>query len=88
MRARCDDRAARGEAREPWVLARDAAVLSLCYGAGLRISEALSLKRADAPVGDSRSGDGHRQGRKIRSAPIIAPVRKAIEDYLALSPTR
>ena len=33
-----------GEAREPWVLARDAAVLALCYGAGLRISEALGLR--------------------------------------------
>src|SRR5271170_228428 len=40
-----------GEARDPWVLARDAAVLALCYGAGLRISEALSIRRADAPVG-------------------------------------
>ena len=35
-----------GEARDPWVLARDAAVLALCYGAGLRICEALSLRRA------------------------------------------
>ena len=43
-----------GEAREQWVLARDAAVLALCYGAGLRISEALSICRADAPVGDIR----------------------------------
>src|ERR1700722_20008345 len=39
-----------GEAREPWILARDAAVLALCYGAGLRISEALSIRRAEAPV--------------------------------------
>src|ERR1700733_12938398 len=36
-----------GEEREPWVLARDAAVLALCYGAGLRISEALSIRRGD-----------------------------------------
>ena len=35
-----------GEARDPWILARDAAVLALCYGAGLRISEALSIRRA------------------------------------------
>jgi integrase/recombinase XerC len=56
-----------GEAREPWVLARDAAVLALCYGAGLRISEALS-------------------GQKSRSAPIIAPVRTAVEDYLSVCP--
>ena len=34
-----------GEAREPWILARDAAVLALLYGAGLRISEALGILR-------------------------------------------
>ena len=39
-----------GEARKPWILARDAAVLSLLYGSGLRISEALGLTRRDAPV--------------------------------------
>src|SRR5262249_36053719 len=38
-----------GEEREPWVLARDAAVLALLYGSGLRISEALGLKRKDVP---------------------------------------
>ena len=36
-----------GEAREPWVIARDAAVLALLYGSGLRISEALGLQRKD-----------------------------------------
>jgi integrase/recombinase XerC len=75
-----------GEDREPWILARDAAVLALCYGAGLRISEALSIRRADAPIGqtDSITVDG--KGGKTRSAPIIAPVRAAIEDYLKLCP--
>ncbi len=75
-----------GEAREPWVLARDAAVLALCYGAGLRISEALSIRRADAPVGETEASHDLGKGEKARSAPIIAPVRKAIEDYLALCP--
>src|SRR5829696_5306766 len=45
-----------GEAREPWVLARDAAILALLYGSGLRISEALGLKREAVPApgaGDS-----------------------------------
>ena len=75
-----------GEAREQWVLARDAAVLALCYGAGLRISEALSLARADAPVGAVESVTVLGKGGKSRSAPIIVPVRKAVEAYLALCP--
>jgi integrase/recombinase XerC len=75
-----------GEAREPWVLARDAAVLALLYGAGLRISEALGIRRADAPVGETEAITVVGKGRKSRSAPTIAPVRKAVEDYLALCP--
>ena len=75
-----------GEAREPWVLARDAAVLALCYGAGLRISEALSIRRADAPVGETEAITIVGKGQKSRSAPIIAPVRRAVEDYLKLCP--
>ena len=75
-----------GEAREPWVLARDAAVLALCYGAGLRISEALSIRRADAPVGAAEAITVVGKGKKTRSTPVIAPVRKAVEDYLALCP--
>jgi integrase/recombinase XerC len=77
-----------GEARDPWVLARDAAVFALLYGAGLRISEALSIRRADAPVGKTEAVTVVGKGRKSRSAPVIAPVRKAVEDYLALCPYR
>jgi integrase/recombinase XerC len=75
-----------GEAREPWILARDAAVLALCYGAGLRISEALSIRRADAPVGETDAITIVGKGGKTRSAPIISPVRTAVEDYLSLCP--
>ncbi len=75
-----------GEARERWILARDAAVLALCYGAGLRISEALGIRRADAPIGEADTITVVGKGKKTRSAPIIAPVRKSIEDYLALCP--
>jgi integrase/recombinase XerC len=75
-----------GEAREPWVLARDAAVLALCYGAGLRISEALSIRRADAPIGETDAVTIVGKGGKTRSAPIIAPVRTAVADYLSLCP--
>ncbi|MET0528457.1 MAG: site-specific integrase, partial [Microvirga sp.] len=43
------------ENRKPWILARDAAVLSLLYGAGLRISEALGIQRRDAPINGTDS---------------------------------
>jgi integrase/recombinase XerC len=85
-RAMTTTRLREGEAREPWILARDAAVLALCYGAGLRISEALSIRRADAPVGETEAITIVGKGQKSRSAPIIAPVRTAVEDYLALCP--
>jgi integrase/recombinase XerC len=82
--ASCEARA--GEAREPWILARDAAVLALLYGAGLRIGEALSIRRRDAPIGGLDAITIVGKGAKRRSAPVIAPVRAAIEDYLNLCP--
>jgi integrase/recombinase XerC len=73
-----------GEMEErPWVAARDIAVLSLCYGAGLRISEALALTRADLD-GEALRVTG--KGNKTRMVPLIAPVRGAIDAYLALCP--
>ena len=74
------------EERAPWVLARDAAVLALLYGAGLRIGEALGLTRAEAPTGDQDSLTVTGKGRKTRMVPVIAPVRRAVENYLALCP--
>src|SRR5262249_57977551 len=59
-----------GEEREPWVLARDAAVLALLYGSGLRISEALGLRRHNVPApgkGDTLTGTG--KGKKKRMGP-------------------
>ena len=67
----------------PWVAARDMAVISLCYGAGLRISEALALTRADLET-DTLRVTG--KGGKIRMVPLIAPVRQSIDTYLSLSP--
>ncbi len=64
-------RRAPGEAREPWILARDAAVLSLLYGAGLRISEALGLQRRDAPVVGIDVLTVTGKGGKLRSVPVI-----------------
>ncbi len=75
-----------GEAREPWILARDAAVIALLYGSGLRIAEALGIACEDAPVGEADSVTVLGKGGKMRSVPVIAPVRRAIESYLALCP--
>jgi integrase/recombinase XerC len=75
-----------GEAREPWILARDAAVLALLYGAGLRISEALGIRREDAPTGAVDAVTVIGKGAKLRTVPVIEPIRRAIEDYLKLCP--
>jgi integrase/recombinase XerC len=81
---RLDARA--GENRAEWIIARDAAVLALLYGAGLRISEALAIKRSEAPVGGLDVLTIVGKGQKTRSVPVIAPVQKAIEAYIALYP--
>ena len=75
-----------GETRPAWTVARDTAVLALLYGAGLRISEALGIKRMDAPVGDIEVITVLGKGRKMRQVPIIVPVRQAVERYVALCP--
>jgi integrase/recombinase XerC len=67
----------------PWVAARDMAVLSLCYGAGLRIAEALALTRADLEAEVLRVTG---KGGKTRMVPLIAPVRRSIDLYIALCP--
>ncbi|QXX74878.1 tyrosine recombinase XerC [Methylovirgula sp. HY1] len=85
-RAILDQGSRAGEERPQWVLARDAAVLGLLYGAGLRISEALSITRADAPIGGCDQISVLGKGGKQRTVPIIAPVQRAIETYLALCP--
>jgi len=74
------------EERPAWVLARDAAVLALLYGAGLRIGEALGLTRDAAPTGGQDSLTVTGKGRKTRMVPVIAPIGRAIEAYLALCP--
>lgn len=75
-----------GAARPAWIAARDAAVLALLYGAGLRISEALSIRRAEAPVGAVDSLTVLGKGGKTRAVPVILPVRKSVETYLELCP--
>ena len=72
------------EEREGWTGARDLAVLLLLYGAGLRIGEALSLTGAALPLGATLSVTGKRN--KTRIVPLLAPVKAAIEDYVAACP--
>ena len=67
-----------------WLAARDVALLTLLYGVGLRISEALSLRRGDAPLSLSLVIVG--KGRKERSVPVLPAVRDAIDDYAAKCP--
>ena len=70
--------------KAPWVGARDAAILSLLYGAGLRISEALSLTGGDAPLSERMRIKG--KGGKIRILPMIPAVREAVDEYARLCP--
>ena len=71
--------------REDWELARDEALITLLWGCGLRISEALSLKRADAPLAQSLRITG--KGGKTRMVPVLPVVREAVDNYLGELPT-
>ncbi|MFK4511519.1 tyrosine recombinase XerC [Bradyrhizobium daqingense] len=83
--ADADERA--GEERETWILARDAAVMALLYGSGLRISEALGLKRREVP----RPGEGDvlivtGKGNKTRMVPVLQNVLELVQEYVAMCP--
>ena len=67
-----------------WLGLRDAALLTLLYGAGLRISEALSLRRGDVPFGQSLTILG--KGRKERVVPVLPVVAEAAAVYAAQIP--
>ena len=70
--------------REPWEAARDVALLTLLYGCGLRISEALSLTRGDVPLGPSLRVVG--KGSKTRVVPVLPAVAEALDAYVAALP--
>ena len=72
------------QAPTPWVAARDVAVLTLLYGCGLRISEALGLKGRDVPLPDVLRIVG--KGGKERLVPVLQAARDAVEAYLAQCP--
>lgn len=73
-----------GEGKKDWIAARDTALLTLLYGAGLRISEALALKRSDLPLTDTLRVTG--KGRKERLVPLLPVIREAIDRYAGLIP--
>jgi integrase/recombinase XerC len=76
-----------GGAMPPWVAARNEAVLTLIYAAGLRISEALNLDRRDAPLEESSGVLAVRgKGGKTRMVPVLPAAREAIARYLAQVP--
>ena len=69
-----------------WIIVRDTAVLALLYGSGLRISEALSLKRKDAPIKGRDMLRVTGKGSKTRVVPVLPIAREAVEAYLKLCP--
>ena len=72
------------QSADSWVAARDVAVVTLLYGCGLRISEALGLTRAAAPLPEVLRITG--KGNKERLVPVLPVVRKAVDTYLRLCP--
>lgn len=72
------------QAREDWVAARDIAVLTLLYGCGLRISEALGLTGADRALPEVLRIRG--KGGKERMVPVLPAAREAVARYAALCP--
>jgi len=73
-----------GEMEErPWVAARDMAVLALCYGAGLRIAEALAVTAGDLESASLRVTG---KGGKVRLVALIDTVRRSIDLYRELCP--
>ena len=69
---------------EPWIAARDVAVVTLLYGCGLRISEALGLTGSDAPLPDVLRIVG--KGGKERVVPVLPAARDAVAAYVTACP--
>ncbi len=72
------------QAREPWVAARDVAVVTLLWGCGLRISEALAISGRDVPLPETLRVVG--KGGKERLVPVIGAARTAVSEYVRLCP--
>lgn len=73
------------DSNEPWIAARDWALVVLLFGCGLRISEALSLNNSDV----QNHPDVLRivgKGCKERLVPVLPAVWNAIDKYISLRP--
>lgn len=70
---------------EPWIAARDVAVISLLYGCGLRISEALSLSPAQLSENENALAISGK-GNKTRLVPLLKVVQTAIDEYIKICP--
>src|SRR5262249_14357398 len=68
---------------EAWIAKRDAALLTLLYGCGLRLGEALSLRRADVRAARAGRLVITGKGRKQRVVPVLPIVAAAFGDYAA-----
>jgi integrase/recombinase XerC len=72
-------------AEEPWIAARDVAIVLLMYGAGMRIGEVLGLT-----LGDARGGRDvlvfRGKGNKERMVPLLPVVRRALDRCLDAHP--
>ncbi|NKD77379.1 tyrosine recombinase XerC [Haematospirillum sp. H1815] len=69
---------------EPWLAARDTALLLLLYGCGLRLGEALGLTVSQSPASDSMVVTG--KGKRQRVVPVLPMVREAILEYRSTCP--
>ena len=69
---------------DDWAKQRDFALLMMLYGSGLRVSEALSLTRSDAPLADWLRITG--KGGKIREVPVLPAVAEAVAAYVSACP--
>ena len=72
------------QSETPWIALRDQAVVTLLYGCGLRISEALGMTGRDLPLGETMRIVG--KGRKERVVPVVPAAREAVEAYVAAAP--
>lgn len=72
------------QSEKPWVAARDVAVVTLLWGCGLRISEALSLRGSDAPLENTLRIVG--KGGKERLVPVLPAARGAVDSYTSECP--